>query len=257
VDKTTDGYKMANVLNHNLQKQEFVYYKGRYFDYFYPKGTSIAEIPEIEHNELVAKLETFFGRSLPYRFQYVHCNSCEELYKVRGIDYVANMMSAKTTVCGWTFHGNRIMFSAYPGFHKHELLRLIGVFVPNAPLILADGITNLTGGSLGKDVKYHIQKLAPYLATHPEKLDKIEDFWYYDDETNPYFVFHALITNYFLKTKGENAFKEMMLSSQKESIDIPEFLSKYLAIEDVSAFFLDQLEHYSKPENELEFVDFF
>lgn len=255
VYNTPNGFKMGNMLAYNMENEQYVKFSSPYFDYYYPQGTKIDDVPIKEHNDLLEKLEKYFDTPMPHKFQYIHCETCEDLYRLRGIDYVANMMSTKTTVCGWTYTKNRLMYSAYPGFHKHEVLRLLSVLAPHAPLILADGITNLTGGAGGKPIKYHIAKLAPYLSLHPEKIDNIEDFWYYDDETNPYFVFHALITNYFLKTKGEVAFKDMMLSAQKETIDIRGFLQKYCDIDDVTAFFIDQLNHYA--ENELEFVDFF
>lgn len=253
VKQTAAGLKLANILSYNLENNKYQRFSDEYFDYFLPKDVDISTISSTENTKLIKKLEQYFGSKLPYRFTYIKEKSCEELYRVRGIDYIANMMSTQTSVCGWTFVDNRIMYSSHQGFHKHEILRLLSLITPNAPLVLVDGITNLTGGAAGKPIRYHIQKLAPYLEQHPEKLDKIEDFWYYDNETNPFFVFHALATNYFLKTKGELAFLNMMKSPTHIKIDLQNFLREHCDITDVKKFYLQQIALYADENKRLEY----
>lgn len=73
-----------------------------------------------------------------------------------------------------------------------------------------NGSTNLAGGAAGKPIMYHLRKLAPHIIMYPEVLDDLDSFYYYDDETNPHFVFNAIVTNYFVKKMGEDKWKEFM-----------------------------------------------
>lgn len=257
VYKTNEGYKLGNTLNYNLTKEKYIKREGKYFNYYYPLGTKIKNIPQKRHEELIMKLEDYFGKKLEQKFDYIHCKNCEQLYLMRGIDYFPNMLSTKNNVCGWTYSSDKIMFSAYNGFHKHEILRLLSVFNPKAPLIIVDGITNLTGGSVGKPIRYHIKKLNEYIKLYPEKLDNIEAFWYVDDETNPYFVFHALIVNYLLKTKGDKYFKELLLSENSEKLNIEKFLHKHLDVTNTKNFFLQEINKYAADDTILEFENYF
>src|SRR5690606_31119784 len=139
--------------------------RGKYFDFYLPEQTPDYPVAEIE--EYLGRVENYFRRRIPYRFTSIYAENCEALHRIRGYDYVANMMSAKTSVCGLTDTGNRIMYSSDAGVHKHELLRLLNVMFPESAPVLRNGLTNLIGGAAGKPIHYHIKKLAPYVLNHP------------------------------------------------------------------------------------------
>lgn len=253
--KTAMGLKMQDFLLYNLQKEKYTVTKDKYFDFYFPP-TMTGGTAKIEGiNNYVAHIEQYFNKSIPYKLKYIYAPDCEALNHLRGYDYVANMMSTKTTTCGLTDPGNKIMYSSYYGVHKHELLRLLNVILPNSPSVLMDGITNLVGGAGGKPIMYHLHKLAPHILKHQEILDDIDSFYYYDDETNPHFVFHAIATNYFIKTKGEDEFKRYMTRTDlpKEKLDV--FLKNHCGIIDIKSFFMAQFEKYKEGGSVLEFVN--
>lgn len=255
VVKTDKGFKMQDFLLYNLKKERYTVTKDKYFDFYFPPTMIGANSKIAAINNYVAKIERYFEQNLPYNFKYIYAPDCESLNSLRGYDYVATMMSTKTRTCGLTDTKNRIMYSSYNGVHKHELLRLLNVILPKSPPILMDGFTNLVGGAGGKPIMYHLRKLAPYILEKPEVLDDIESFYYYDDETNPHFVFNAISTNYFIKTKGENEFKRYMARTDLPREKLAIFLKNHCGITDVKSFFISQFEHYKELDSDLEFIN--
>lgn len=253
--KTQEGLKMQDVLLYNLKKEKYTVHRDKYFDFYFPPTMTDAATKIKGINDYVARVEQYFNVNLPYKLKYIYAPDCEALNRLRGYDYVATMMSTKTTTCGLTDSKNKIMYSSYYGVHKHELLRLLNVILPKSPPVLMDGITNLVGGAGGKPIMYHLRELAPYILTKPEILDDIESFYYYDDETNPHFVFHAIATNYFIKTKGADEFKRYMARTDlpKETVEV--FLKNHCGVTDIKSFFITQFERYKEGGSELEFIN--
>src|SRR5690606_10264982 len=187
IKETPKGFKMQDVLAYRLHKGNYRLIEDKYFDFYIPDESSFSKEYIDEINLYVKSIEDYFDKKVPFKMRYIYAPGCEALYHLRGYDYVANMMSTKSNVCGLTDPEDRIMFSSSSGLHKHELLRLLTVIFPKRPAILMDGFTNLVGGSAGKPIMYHLRKLAPYILGNPSVLDSLDSFYYYDDETNPHF----------------------------------------------------------------------
>ncbi|SKB90505.1 hypothetical protein SAMN05660841_02971 [Sphingobacterium nematocida] len=255
IKETSSGLKMQDILGFRLDNENYQFKEDQYFDFYYPKDYPFSAKDIDQINNYVRKIETYFGKELPFKLRYIYAPGCEALFYMRGYDYVANMMSTKSTVCGLTDPKNRILFSSDAMLHKHELLRLLTVLYPKYPAIVMDGFTNLVGGAAGKPIMYHLRKLAPYILENPKILDDLNAFYYYDDETNPHFVFNAIATNYFIEKKGEQALKEFMRREDSRKDDVASFLKKYCGVEDVKSFFLQQFKTYADTERDLEFIN--
>lgn len=255
IKQTPDGLKMQNILGVQLDQKNYQCKKGRYFDFYFPSDQAFPEADIEKINRYVQHMEAYFGKQLPYRLRYIYAPGSEAMYRLRGYDYVANMMSTKTNVSGLTDPGNRIIYSSYKGVHQHELLRLLTVLFPKSPGILMDGFTNLVGGAAGKPIMYHLRKLAPYIRQHPEILDNLDAFYYFDDETNPHFVFNAIATNFFIKQQGEDKLKEYMWREDLSQINLADFLSDHCGIQDMKAFFTEQFKIYGDKDRNLEFIN--
>jgi hypothetical protein len=154
VRKTEKGFKLQDMLGYQLDKGDYTVVSDMYFDFYLPENMDRRQKPISAINDYVQKIENYFDRKIPVKLRYVYAPSCEDLNRLRGYDYVANMMSTKTNVCGLTDSKNLVMYSSYPGVHKHELLRLLNVMFPKSLPVLMDGFTNLAGGSMGKPISY-------------------------------------------------------------------------------------------------------
>ena len=251
--ETAEGLKMRDILAFQLDQAQYRHIADKYFDFYVPDEQTFSKAHIKEINDYVGRIEQYFGKKVPYKLRYVYAPGCEALFQLRGYDYVANMMSTKSDVCGLTDVKNRIMFSSSAQLHQHELLRLLTVLFPKGPAVLKDGFTNLVGGAGGKPILYHLRKLAPYIQQHPEVLDDLESFYYYDDETNPHFVFNAIATNYFIQQMGEDKLKEWMKREDLSQEKLVDFLKNHCAVSDSKAFFLEQFKRYAEGTADLEY----
>lgn len=255
IKETAAGLRMQDILGFQIQKEDYKIISDNYFDFYVPQDQTFSEAHIDEINQYVNNIERYFEKKVPYKMRYVYALGCENLFRLRGYDYVANMMSTKSSVCGLTDAKNRIMFSSSAELHKHELLRLLMVMFPKSPAILMDGFTNLVGGAAGKPIMYHLRKLAPHILKHPEVLDDLDSFYYYDDETNPHFVLNAIVTNYFIKKMGEDKLKEFMKREDLGKMNVSDFLRTYCSIDDTKSFLLKQFRLYGVNENTLENIN--
>ncbi len=255
IKETAEGLRMQDILGFQIQKEDYKMISDNYFDFYVPRDQTFSKAHINEINQYVNNIERYFDKKVPYKLRYVYAPGCEALFRLRGYDYVANMMSTKSSVCGLTDAKNRIMFSSSAELHKHELLRLLTVIFPKSPAILMDGFTNLVGGAAGKPIMYHLRKLAPHILKHPEVLDDLDSFYYYDDETNPHFVFNAIVTNYFVKKMGEDRLKEFMKREDLSKMNVSDFLKTYCGIDDTKSFLLEQFRYYGVNEHSLENIN--
>ena len=139
--------------------------------------------------------------------------------------------------------------------HIHELLRSLHPLLPKSPAIFRNGLANLCGGSLGLSIAENIRLIYPYLVKHKEVLNDLDNFYYYDDQVVPHAIFTAIVTNYYIKTFGIPAFKELMKTEDLTDISVEDFAHKFFDTADVPGFLLAQMALYLN--KDLEYSDLF
>ena len=242
--KQDDDYRLGNTLLFNINQHEYVKIESNKIDYYFPQKFAYSKDKIDSANRYLSQIESFFDKALGFKLNYMVANSCEELYNLKGYDYLAGTLSSINSTCGFYDQKNLIIYSANGAFYKHELLRTLNTILPATPEIFRDGLTNLCGGSRGFPIIYHLKKLYPYLLEHPEKFSNLDDFYYYDEETSPGFVFNALITNYVIKKEGREGFLKIMVLESNKDISIADFLRKQYDISDLKTFFLSEFSEY-------------
>ncbi|MCR8558529.1 hypothetical protein KXD93_12810 [Mucilaginibacter sp. BJC16-A38] len=245
--------KLTNALFVNMRITHYQTVKSPCITYHFPAGYAYHQALIDSANHYLGAIEKFFNKKLPGNISYITAPACENLYATLGASYQAGTMSSSTTFCGFFDMDNRMIITSGNEYYLHELLRTLNMLYPGAPDLLKSGITTLWGGSANKPAIYHLKKLYPYLIKHPEVLNKLDDFYYFDDETNPSFIFQAVVINYVLKHEGKDGLIKLM-NTLKPDISAADFLKDHYHINDVQKFFLDEFKYYNQ-RNRLEFDD--
>lgn len=164
---------------------------------------------------------------------YYICKDCDDIFRVKGFDYVITM--GNSNECGFYDSENKIVYATQFAAenHKHELTHIINEYFPNANSLILTGLSAYFGeenAHKGKPLLFHIKRVNEYLKNHPEiDLNKPNDFWKLDEETNPQYVIGALICDIAIEKDGINMVKKI-LNNSKSDEDLLNFLEKEFKI---------------------------
>src|SRR6185437_14019354 len=89
---------------------------------------------------------------------------------------------------------------------------------------LREGLAVFYGGSMGNELAWHIKRLNQYLAKHEEvDLDKMDDFYYMDNYTNPRSAIAGLLSMDAYKKNGIAGLKNIMAYTSLDDIFLKEY----------------------------------
>lgn len=169
----------------------------------------------------------------PEKINYFICRDCEDIFRVKGFDYVLSMGNGKE--CGFFDRYNNIIYAtAFAGEnHQHEITHFINNYFPNANELLLTGLSAYWGeenAHKGKPLLYSIKRVNQYLKSHPEiDLNKPNEFWKLDEETNPQYVIGALICDLAIEKDGIKMLKNI-LNNSKTDEELLNFIEKELKV---------------------------
>ena len=181
-----DGFSSLRfIYNIIVEREQDKYYLRKATSYYtrewkqYTQGTiRFVVSPGRQYNETEAKRmdsanKTFAGfLQQPVReVTYYSCVNSEELFRVKGFDYVPNMYFAVTG--GQADADAGIVYAAINSeWYPHELAHIYVNQLPaNAGGYLAtEGLCTFLGGSLNMPLRAHVRAIQTYLAKNPEAL---------------------------------------------------------------------------------------
>lgn len=169
----------------------------------------------------------------PGKINYFICRDCEDIFRVKGFDYVLSMGNGKE--CGFFDSFNNIIYAtAFAGEnHQHEITHYINNYFPNANELLLTGLSAYWGeenAHKGKPLIYSIKRVNDFLKIHPEiDLNKPNEFWNLDEDTNPQYVIGALLCDIAIKKGGINMLKKI-LNNSKTDEELLLFIEKEFGI---------------------------
>ncbi|MBB2149123.1 hypothetical protein [Pedobacter gandavensis] len=252
--KNGDSYRIGNALFWQLKADQYQQLASKNIIYHFPRNSQLPAQNIKLANRLLDNLQTFLGKKLDKKIDFYSAEDCVNLYRLRGFDYYPGTMSSVTKHgCGYTDARNYLMYGNNSGYQKHELLRSVLILCPDGAAVLKDGLVNLCGGSIGKPTAYHIKKLLPYLRNNPGVFKNIDDFYFFDEETVPSFVFNAVLVHYILKKDGPEKLKSLLKDPTLKYATLPELLEQLYQIKDLSGFFLTEMAKYEDGNKKLEF----
>ena len=201
----------------NWQKQkirnvEFIYHKNHVFDQ--KKADNLIN--------QIKKLEAEWNLK-PIEIEYLFTNTYDEIQLIRGFNYSVGLGN-RDKPQGISNDIDNIIYSAGAGEnHFHEFVHVyLNKLYPKSPL--KEGLAVFYGGSLGKPLDWHIARLKTYLNNHNEiDLNKLEDFWYMDNFTNPDSTIQGMLCNIAFKKDGTNGLKRIMTYESMNEIFEKEF----------------------------------
>lgn len=194
----------------------------------------------------------------PEKINYFICRDCEDIFRVKGFDYVLSMGNA--TECGFFDKYNNIIYAtAFAGEnHQHEITHFINNYFPNANELLLTGLSAYWGeenAHKGKPLLYSVKRVNEYLKNHPEiDLNKPNEFWKLDEETNPQYVTGAIICDIAFEKGGISTLKRF-LNKSKSDEEFLLFIEKELKVKkgDLNKIIRQRIEKISK-ENKFDTV---
>jgi hypothetical protein len=156
----------------------------------------------------------------PQKINYLICRDCEDIFRVKGFDYVLSMGNGKE--CGFFDNYNNIIYATASAGenHQHEITHVINNYFPNANELLLTGLSAYWGeenAHKGKPLLYSVKRVNEYLKNHPEiDLNKPNEFWKLDEETNPQYVVGAIICDIAIEKGGISMLKRFLNKSKSE-----------------------------------------
>ena len=221
--------------------------------YHFYSGYLFNENKAKEANDFLLKICNVFGLK-PQNIEYFICRDCEDIFRIKGFDYVLSMGNSKE--CGFFDSFNNIIYAtALAGEnHQHEITHFINNYFPNANELLLTGLSAYWGGEnahKGKPLIWSIKRVHYFLKNHPEiDLNKPNDFWKLDEETNPQYVIGALICDIAIEKGGIDLLKQFLNKSKSEE-EFLQFITKDLKIKkgDLNNYLRKKIEKISIENN--------
>lgn len=161
-------------------------------EYHYP---AYHKFDKVKAKALADKIETLEKewQLRPIYIRYYFADTKEEIERYRGFDFTIAMGNRDKPSGISDGIDNMVWCGGLGEDYFHEVVHLyLNPLYPRSPLI--EGLAVFYGGSLGHDLQWHLKRLNTYLKEHPEiDLDKIDDFYYMDNYTNPLSTIQGLM----------------------------------------------------------------
>jgi hypothetical protein len=185
------------------------------------------------------------------KVEYYIALNCDEIYKLKGFDFVIGM-GKEPNLCGFYDRFNNIIYSnSQEGeYYEHEIIHLINNFFPKAHGLFLNGLSAYIGSKahLGQSLDFHIKRMNLYLNIHPEiDLTNFSNFYQMDDQTTPSYILGAIICHLTLEKGGIELLKKALNSGNSDD-DLYRFIKKELNIEqkNLNKFMRKKIAEYSK-----------
>lgn len=170
----------------------------------------------------IINLEKIWGLQ-PIEMTYYFANTYEEIQNLRGFDFSIGLGN-RDKPSGISNDTDQIIYSAGNGEnHFHETVHIyLNRHFPKSPLL--EGLAVFYGGSLGKDLIWHLKRLNTYLIQHPEiDLNQFEDFWRMDNYTNPGSTIEGMLCDMAFKKTGIIGLKKLLSHQNMDEVFKEEF----------------------------------
>lgn len=159
----------------------------------------------------------------PIEIEYFFADTYDEIQLIRGFDFTIGLGN-RDKPSGIANQTDNIVYCAGNGENYfHEVVHIyLNQLHPKSPL--NEGLAVYYGGSMGKNLKWHSDRLKTYLNNHPEiDLAKLEDFWQMDNFTNPNATIQGILCNAVFKKHGFVGLKRLMKYESFKEIFEKEF----------------------------------
>lgn len=159
----------------------------------------------------------------PISLTYYLAKTREEIDGIRGLDF-SLLAGNREKPSGISDERNNIVYCSGLGENYfHEVVHLyLNRLYKESPLV--EGLAAFYGGSMGRSLEWHLGRLKAYLKENPSiDLNKLEEFWYMDNFTNPNGTIKGMLCRMAFKKDKINGLKRIMTYKSMEEIFLNEF----------------------------------
>lgn len=203
-------------------QENWTSFKLRNINFFYQKKHIFNRVKADSLIDQVKNLEIQWGLK-PIEIEYFFADTYDEIQFIRGFDFTMGLGNADKP-SGISNQTDNIVYCAGNGENYfHEIVHIyLNRLHPKSPL--NEGLAVYYGGSMGKSLHWHINRLKAYLTRHKEiDLNKLEDFWQMDNFTNPNSTIQGLICLVVFKKDGYVGLRRLMNYTSMDEVFKKEF----------------------------------
>ncbi len=201
--KNQTGWKLKRATDY--QTKDWTEFTEESILYKLPKGKE-ANQSEIEQQAKDIQQMCMFFETEPIAITYYSCFNPQQVYEVKGFDYLPNMFFDKTG--GMADFGNIVYSGNNSEYYTHEIVHIYTQqLFKNIHKLLDEGIATYIGGSGKQPYTWHRQKMKEYLnnteinlAEHLQPYERL----YIDDKTSIPYLIGALICERTLRLYGKD-----------------------------------------------------
>lgn len=185
--------------------------------YHYPKYHSFDSSLAYNIIDQVKKLEKDWNLS-PEEIDYYFAKTNQEIQKIRGFDFNFYMGGNEVPTGLADVRDNLVFTSGLNEGNFHEIVHIyLNKKYPESPL--KEGIAVYYGGSLGYNLKWHLNKLNAFIKENPElEIADPQSFYYLDNETNPQYAIQGLLCHLAYEKGGIEGLKKLMNYKDMEQV---------------------------------------
>ncbi len=190
--------------------------------YYYPKYHSFDKKKANNLIRQIRELQQQWGLS-PIAIEYFFADTYDEIQLIRGFDFTMGIGNVDKPM-GISNQKDHTVFCAGSGEdYFHEVVHIyLNPLHPKSPL--NEGLAAYYGGSLGNPIDWHIARLKAYLNQHQEiDLNKLQDFYYMDNYTNPGSAIQGLLCKLAYQKDGITGLKRIMSYTSMNEVFEKEF----------------------------------
>jgi hypothetical protein len=159
----------------------------------------------------------------PIKIRYYFADTKEELDHFKGFDFTV-AMGNRDKPSGMSDDIDNVIYCGGLGenyFHEVVHIYLNHVYKQSP---MREGIAVFYGGSMGHELAWHLKRLNLYLRQHKEiSLDKLNDFYYMDNYTNPFTAITGMLCQDVYKKDKVAGLKRIMEYTSLDDILLKEY----------------------------------
>ncbi len=236
-EKISDELKLYNPfpINKKLHLQELTF---KNITYVFPENHKFNKTLAKKQYRIIHKVEKDFDLRLENSL-YIFSSDRTSSYQIRGYDFHFQNIGIEFPSGNADVENNTVYSYGCDEYFPHEVIHLmINPKWPNAHGWLIEGFATYFGGSRGKTLDWHLEKLNIYLLKNPElDLNNLLELINMDDITGFRYVLGGLFIKMAYEKGGAEDVKQLLSFGNSNE----EF---YLALETVLGIKKDSLNKY-------------
>jgi len=194
LDINTSPWKKKQIRNITFHYPEYHHFKSN------QANKLIKKIDQLENNWDLS----------PEKIDYYFTKTRKEIQHIRGFDFNFYMGGNEVPTGLADVKDNLVFTSGLDESHFHEIVHIyLNKKYPDSPL--KEGIAVYLGGSLGHELKWHLEKLNTFIKNNPEtNIHNPRSFYYLDETTNPQYAIQGLLCYLAYQSGGTDELKKLM-----------------------------------------------